>query len=137
MNPVTIQNGWEITYDEFSAKVSVLTNAYRQETTVFPEIKSHSSPEEKKVHNEKRFVQKLREIEYEEVVSEAISNYIEASTTILEEFRSYCVEHDSYVIYARNLLSTHKTQRRRAMRSVTENNLIDTSKSFYDDRTGE
>lgn len=137
MNPETILNGWEITYDEFSTKVSVLTNAYRQQTTVFPKIKLHSSPEEKEVHNEKKFVQKLREIEYEEAVSEAISNYIVASTTIFEEFRSYGVEHDSYDVYARNLLSTHKTQHRRAMRSVTENNVIDTSKNFYDDRTGE
>ncbi|MFY9260181.1 MAG: hypothetical protein WAO71_06680 [Gallionella sp.] len=137
MNPATIHDEWEITYDEFSAKVAVLTNAYRQQTTVFPKIKLHFLPEELKVHNEKQFAQKLREIEYAEVVSEAISNYIVANTTILEELNSYCVEHDSYAVYARNLSSAHKTNHRKAMRSVTKNNVIDASKSFYDDRTGE
>ncbi|MFH1494744.1 MAG: hypothetical protein ABIG70_08105 [Pseudomonadota bacterium] len=141
LDPSTVQNGWEITYDEFSAKVAMLTNLFRRGTVVFPSKysfpKTDQSPEAVELHKEKRFVKKLYEIEHRDVVSEAISHYLAAHLTVIEEFKNYEVDPASYQTYENNLKQSQQTKHRIAKRKLAGGDPISASQNFYDDLTGE
>jgi hypothetical protein len=88
---------WEITYDDFSAKVADLNRIYRAGTYAFPRKYfgqlGNATDEEIESHAAHRFVEKIQEIEHHEVVPEAVHDYLAAVRTINEEFRRYVVPH--------------------------------------------
>ncbi len=140
MNPSIMQNGWEITYDEFSTKVAILTNHFRRGTVVFPAKYNlpniACSLDQVELLKEKRFVQKLYEIQHHDVISDAISDYIAANLTVIEEFKNYEVDPLSYQTYESNLRQSHHAKHRAAKRRLS-GNPISASQNFYDDLTGD
>lgn len=136
MSPCTIQNGWEISFSEFSAKLTTVSNHYRRGTVVFPARNIIPTSDELELQKEKRFVQKLHEIQYPDVISDAIRHYISASITVIEEFKNYEVDPMSYQTYQSNLKQSHQTKYRSAKRRLS-GDAVAASQNFYDELTGE
>lgn len=136
LSPSTIQNGWEISFSEFSEKLTIVSNCYRRGTVVFPQKKVTPTPEELELQKEKLFVRKLHEIQYSDVISDAIRHYIYASITIIEEFKNYEVDPKSYQTYQSNLKQSQQTRHRSAKRRLS-GDPIAASQNFYDELTGE
>lgn len=140
LNPSTVEKGWEISYDGFSEKLTLLSNQYRRGTVFFPSkyrIPTANMPTEQiELHKEMRFVQKLTEIEYQEVIPEAIQHYISANLTVFEEFQNYEVDPMSYQVYANNIKQSQRAKHRVAKKRLIGNRVIE-SQNFYDDVTGE
>lgn len=136
ISPATTQNGWEVSFDAFVEKVAIVSARYHRETWVFPLKNIAPTTDQIDLQTEKKFVTKLHEIEHHEVISEAIQNYIFASTTVLEELQSYDVPPEYYKTYESNLKKTHLTKHRLAKRQLA-GDVIVASQNFYDALTGE
>jgi hypothetical protein len=126
---------WEITYDQFTAKVKELTSRYCRDTREFPAkyILSTKSPDPHDVARckDRAFVKKIHDIDYAEVVSEAILHYLAASKTVLEEFRSYEVPDQALALYAQDILAAFIPRYRAAKLKVTH--IVNDSKAFYNE----
>lgn len=136
MSPCTVQNGWEISFSEFSAKLTIVSNHYRGGTVVFPAKQITPTSEDLELQKEKRFVRKLHEIQYPDVISDAIRHYISASITVIEEFKNYEVDPKSYLTYQSNLKLSQQTRYRSAKRRLS-GDPVTASQNFYDELTGE
>lgn len=136
LSPSTLQNGWEISFSEFSKKLTFVSNHYRRGTVVFPVKNINPTTEVLELQKEKRFVRKLHEIQYPDVISDAIGHYISASITVIEEFKNYEVDPMSYQTYQSNLKQSQQTKHRSAKRRLS-GDPVAASQNFYDELTGE
>ena len=135
ISPNTItSNSWEVTFEQFSQKVRELTPIYCFETRVFPRKHLGSvittDPQQADHYNNRLFVQKIRDIEYHDVVAQAIHEYIGASRTVLEEFRHYEVSGTSHMEYAEEVINVFRPRYRAACRNVAD--IIKDSQTFFD-----
>ena len=71
INPHVIENNWEIGYDAFSKEKMELSQKLQENTTVFPEKIKLKDIDTKK-YTESPFVQKIKDIEYDEVLPDAL-----------------------------------------------------------------
>jgi hypothetical protein len=136
ISPSNVNNGWEISFAEFSLKLTEVSNRYRRGTVIFPMKNSIPMNVDMSQYEEKVFVKKLQEIEYSDVISDAVRHYILASLTVIQELREYEVDPNSYPIYAKNLKNTQQTRHKLAKRQLTGDR-VDAAKNFYDQLTGE
>ena len=81
------------------------------------------------------FVQKIRDIDYDEVINQAIQEYLASSRTVLEEFRNYEVPQSRHEEYAREVLDVFRPRYRNAVRNVSD--VIKESQNFFDQITAE
>jgi len=127
-------NCWEITYSDFKAIVERLSTQYCKGTTQFP-VKYHqtqikSDQEQSLLEKSKLFIEKIKEIEYHEVVSAAISDYLYASNTVLKDFKDYEIPPSNYEVFSSEVLKDFGPMYRTASRNAQD--LIKDSKNFYD-----
>ena len=122
---------WEINYSEFSDKVAALTALYHKGTSRFP-VKYRRTPKDEDLSalHDNPFTTKIRDIQYHEVISKAISDYLYASNTVCEEFREYNAPTDNYKVFADEVLDQIEPIRRIALKSVKD--IILDSQTFYD-----
>lgn len=128
-------NSWAITYDDFTARMGALSEQYNAVTKIFPQINRNISDAEIANNTQHLFVKKIDDINYEEVKSGAISDYIRTNQTILEELGNYSVPKKMYNNYEKNLLDFFQPKYRSAKRNKSGDTEKD-SKNFYDEVTG-
>jgi len=123
---------WEITYEEFDAKLGELTDIYRSETRVFPS-KYYNEVEAVKpdADREDLFVKKIHDIQYPEVVALAIHHYEATIQTIDEEFKAYRTEPEKLRRYSQAVKERLLGRYRIACRKYIDE--IQDSKNFYDE----
>ena len=132
ISPTTINNNWEITYENFTREVNSLAQSLIDTTTQFP-AKLNLRDIKHEEYNENEFVNKIREIEYEEVIIDAVTEYVQTKELIITEIRTSKKISESLGEYEDSLLNRHKTEYRRACRNCTDEQKITHSKNFYDD----
>lgn len=140
IHPDTVgQLQWEITFEAFNGRVQELTSTYCINTKVFPQkyLSEEFKPEDSAVTacGNYLFVKKLEDIEYKEVVSEAIEHYIRASLIVAEEFGKHQVTPDRYKAYAKEVLDAFRPKYRGALLGVAD--VIIDSQKLYNHVTGE
>ncbi|BDU18619.1 hypothetical protein [Dyella sp. GSA-30] len=140
-NPEAMENGWEITFEGFDAKIASLYQAYGKGTREFPKKYKKSlaaiDSDTVDIHKEKSFVKKLGEIEYHgEELSLAISNYLYAHNTVLQDFRDYEISPDSCQEYVDELARIHAKRHRVARRNMGADQMA-ASQTFYDEITAD
>lgn len=127
---------WEITYDEWSAKVHDLHSTYCKETRRFPrkhyqgEIPAPSEAQQL----DELFVRKIGDIGYETQISKAVYDYESTVKTINEEFIAYQIDPELTKGYARTVESRFSSEHSIACRACTEE--IRDSQNLYDKVTG-
>lgn len=132
VSPVTFNElGWEISFDSFSSEVAKYTDLYRIKTFIFPEKRNIQI--DPKQYSEHLFVQKIRDIKYEEEVSYAISDYVHANELIINDLKKHSIFPKVYEAYNENLTSIHNQEYRVAKRHCSNDNIISASQDFYDD----
>ena len=132
INPQIIDNKWEIGYDAFSKEKMELTKKLQDSTTVFPDKIKLKDIDTKK-YTESPFVQKIKDIEYDEVLPDAVSDYVHTAQMIMQEIRISPTIKSSYDEYEDNLEHNYKTKYRKACRNCGENEIINKSQDLYDD----
>ena len=132
---VTSQSsGWEITYDDFAAKVSSLVVEYSSTTVIFPKKYSDAkvSETDKLQFTDFPFVQKIKDIEYHEEVGNAITDFVNTRKTIVEELSQYKIGKRHYEIYEEELYVSYSKKYKVASRSSKAETLKNDSQSLYD-----
>jgi len=131
-------NNWEISFEAFSQRIQSLTEQYCTQTKIFPQIQKTISDEELQERQTHLFVKKIDDINYPEVKTDAISDYIKTNYLILNELKEYSVPKEVYEGYEQDLLKAYKPKYRKAKRDVSNDDEVEKkSKDFYDEITGE
>ena len=105
MSPKT---GWEIEESKFTEEVQKLTTLYHNGKHKFPQIKIDENLEYETYH-EKLFVKKINEISYQEILTEAINDYVFANTFIFNEIKKYIISCKNYSEYKNQLKRKHNS----------------------------
>jgi len=131
--PETINNNnWQIEYAIFSKEVEELTKTLVETTTVFPE-KIHLKDVKPEEYNEHLFVKKIREIQYERVIPDAVTHYAQTQQMIFQEISKSLTVSKSYKNYDEEIYNNFQIKYGIECRNLTENdNIIKQSKNFYD-----
>lgn len=138
IQPKITSGGWEIKNKEFRQKTSSLIETYTSTTRVFPKIEMSSiSEDDVSTHQSYPFVKKIEDIDYVEVKSIAIRDFIYTRRTLNEELKNYEISKKEYDSYEEEIFDSFATKRRKALRRITSTNYVDNSKELYDDVTDE
>jgi hypothetical protein len=137
--PVLGEKTWEITYEQFDEQVRTLTPQYCHGTHQFPmkHIRNIGplTAEQQDSSMRHLFVQKIVEIEYHEMIVQAVQEHGAARDTILEEFQDYQVSDSKYLDYAQEVIRMYRPLYKIACRKMTD--AIRDSKNFFDERMAE
>jgi len=130
------ENGWKITYVDFTQKIQTLTETYGQNATIFPDS---SKPLEEESHHcsSYQFVTKIKDIKYDKVISEATSDFIRTRNIISNELKQYQFNKKDHVNYEDNIHAKYVANYRKSSRNTNVQNTIKDSKNFYDKITGQ
>ena len=138
INPAMTSSGWEIKNKDFRQKTKSLIETYTSTTKIFPKIETPSITDDIiKEHQSYLFVQKIEDINYCEVKSEAISDFIYYRTILNEELKNYEISRKEYKHYEDELLKSFQAKRRNALLDVNSSNHINESKKLYNNTIGE
>ena len=138
INPAMTSSGWEIKNKDFRQKTKSLIETYTSTTKIFPKIETPSITDDIiKEHQSYLFVQKIEDINYCEVKSEAISDFIYSRTILNEELKNYEISRKEYKHYEDELLKSFQAKRRNALLDVNSSNHINESKKLYNNTIGE
>lgn len=124
---------WEITYEDFDKKVGDLIKVYCRETRIFPQkylVDGYVNKDNMDEYSSYLFVRKIRDIEYEDVLVEAVNDYHATSETIKNEFSSYDIDHTFLDNYTRDVIKVFTGKHRGA--KLRCNDAIVDSQIFYD-----
>lgn len=135
LSPEIIDNNWEISYENFSQEEQNITLELVETTKVFPDkVKLDNIRYDEYLNNP--FVEKIKEINYDKVLIEAITDFAETRELILSEFRLSPTVSKSLKNYGENIKKKHGTKYRHASRNCSSDTIIAKSQDFYDDITG-
>ena len=115
-------DGWEISCEDFVNEKKVIAESLMENTRIFPKIEKTVIDETK--FEDKLFVKKILEIEYDEVVPQAIQDYVDSL--------SYIAKMAEIKKYAQDIKREHDTMYRKAKRNCSED-VIKSSQDFYDE----
>ncbi len=127
-------NGWEITYCDFKKCCESLTEQYCSGSKIFPQTYSiQNMPDsEKEKYSTYLFITKIEDIEYKEVISEAMSHYWQTQNTIIDDLKKRCVPKSHFDTYEENLLNNYRPEFSIAKRNAEPEKIIKHSQNFYD-----
>jgi len=138
IKPEITSGGWEIKNKKFRRKTKSLIETYTSTSKIFPKIEINTiTDEDVDTHQSYPFVKKIEDIEYEEVKSDAINDFIYARMTLNEELKNYEISKKEYDTYENEIFRSFETKYRRALRSANSTNNIGKSKDLFDDVTDE
>lgn len=122
-------DGWEISCEDFVKEKQVIAESLMENTRIFPSIKKTVIDETE--FEDKLFVKKILEIEYDEVVPQAIQDYVDSVSYIAELGKT---RHKMAEIkkYAQDIKLNHDAMYRKAKRKCSDD-VIKSSQDFYDD----
>ena len=132
INPAMTSSEWEIKNKDFRKQTKSLIETYTSTTKIFPKIETPPITDDIiKEHQSYLFVQKIEDIDYSEVKSEAISDFIYSRTILNEELKNYEISKKEYRHYENELLKSFQAKRRKALLDVNSGNRINESKKLY------
>ncbi|WP_319779923.1 hypothetical protein [Maridesulfovibrio sp.] len=124
---------WEITYNEFTLKVQLLSKLYSCGTQEFPRKYIHSNHSVPSNVEEKKFVTKIQDIEYDDVVNSAVQDYYSAMHTISDEISNYQIGKEILDNYTSDIMDFFERKYRSHSRKCSD--VLCDSQNFYDEIT--
>ncbi|WGE47131.1 hypothetical protein [Actinobacillus equuli] len=122
------KTAWCIHYDQFQEKFIDLTGQYSRKEFTFPEFRGITATAQEIAENEdKPFVAKIKDIEYEDVISEAIGNWLEFSSSLMQDLDSSPTYREETQKYQDELITQYKGKYRTAKRNKKD------PKDMYDE----
>ena len=104
------KENWCIHYGKFKAKYEDLTSNLCRKEFTFPDFQGLIATELEMAENETRqFVSKIQDINYEEVIPEAVGNWLEFTKSLSEDLDNSPVYRERTKNYQKELISIYKT----------------------------
>lgn len=131
-----VNETWEVKKQSFDCKCEELTSTYGLKEFTIPPFDGYTATEDEfQSHERKLFVRKIQDIEYEEVISEAIGNWIELHNSLTQELNGAPQYRNITNKYRNQLIKQFK--RKYSAKCRNSNNIMNDSKDLYDDIIGE
>lgn len=109
---------WCIQYDVFKEKLIDLTSHFSRKEFTFPEFKDINATTQEITENiDREFVVKIKDIEYEEVIPEAIGHWLEFSNSLIQELDNSPIYLEKTRQYQEELILQYKPIYRQAKRN--------------------
>lgn len=109
---------WSISYSVFKEKFIDLTSRFSKKEFTFPEFKGGVATAQEITENEtKVFVEKIKDINYEEVIPEAIGNWLEFTNSLVQDLDNSPVYYEKTKNYQNELITQYKGKYRNARRN--------------------
>lgn len=135
LNPDIVNQNWRITYDDFAREVEEVTKTLVENTAVFP-TKVKLADIKDSDYDGYAFVEKIKDIKYDEAISGAIDDYVHTASMIQQELEKSETKKNSLLQYEENLKGSYTAKYRKASRNYEDGERIAKSQDFYDDMTG-
>jgi len=127
---------WVIHKTAFDQKRETLTAKWGPSLFTIPDFDVRSATEDEvDVHTTELFAQKILEIEYEDVLPEAIGNWLELRNALIEELNGYPQFRETVSQYRKRWISTFSAQYRSTCRKTGSPVIL--AKDLYDQVTSE
>ncbi len=132
LSPEIIEdNGWEISYERFTKEVAQLTGVYSANTQEFPTKQIDNSKITPPLTHGALYIQKIMNIDYAEVISDAHLDYMFASEIIIDSFQQG-TSAKRLRDFGNQILYDFNISYRKSCRKCSAST-IDDSKDFYDE----
>ena len=135
LNPDILNQNWRVTYDDFAREVEEVTKTLVENTAVFP-TKVKLADIKESDYDGYAFVEKIKDIKYDEAISGAIDDYVHTASMIQQELEKSETKKNSLLQYEENLKGSYTAKYRKASRNYDDGERIAKSQDFYDDMTG-
>lgn len=135
LNPDIVSHNWRITYEDFTKETEEVTKTLVENTAVFP-AKLKLADIQKNDYDGYAFVEKIKDIKYEDVIPDAIDDYVHTAKMIKQELEKSEAKKKSLLQYEENLIKSYAARYRTASRNYNDSERIAKSQDFYDDMTG-
>ena len=135
LNPDIVSHNWKITYDDFTREAEDITKTLVENTAVFP-AKLKLADIEKNEYDGYAFVEKITDIKYNNVIPEAIDDYVHTASMIQQELEKSETRKKALLQYEENLMRSYAAKYRKASRNYNDGEQIAKSQDFYDEMTG-
>lgn len=135
LNPDIVNQNWRITYNDFAREVEEVTKTLVENTAVFP-TKVKLADIKESDYDGYAFVEKIKDIKYDEAISGAIDDYVHTASMIQQELEKSETKKNSLLQYEENLKGSYTAKYRKASRNYDYGERIAKSQDFYDDMTG-
>lgn len=129
-------NSWKVKQSDFTAKCEELTSTYRKKEFTFPPFEGYEASElDISQLNEKVFVQKIHDIEHNEVISDAIGNWLELQNSLNQELDEYPLYREKTNKYQDEIIKIF--QRKYSTSKLKLSDIINDSKILYNETISE
>lgn len=135
LNPDIVSHNWRITYEDFTKEAEEVTKTLVENTAVFP-AKLKLADIQKNDYDGYAFVEKIKDIKYEDVIPDAIDDYVHTAKMIKQELEKSEAKKKSLLQYEENLIKSYAARYRTASRNYNDSERIAKSQDFYDEMTG-
>jgi hypothetical protein len=124
------RQSWSIKHQEFAVKCEELTALLCKKEFTFPVFTGYEASElEVEFHQDKPFVQKIKEIEHHEMIPDAVGNWLELQNSLVEQLDEFPLYKNKTITYQSQLVKKYKLAYSSAQLEVTD--LIISSKLLY------
>lgn len=128
---------WSITEESFRHQLNELTAIYHLKEFTFPVFSfsgNEANDTDVATYSEKPFVEKIKDIDYDEAIPEAIGNWLELHHSLKEDLDNYPQYKDKTNEYQMQLVSDYKRDYRYKKRNSTDSTID--SQNLYDETIG-
>ena len=119
LNPDIVSHNWKITYEDFTKEAEEVTKTLVENTAVFP-AKLKLADIQKNDYDGYAFVEKIKDIKYEDVIPDAIDDYVHTAKMIKQELEKSEAKKKSLLQYEENLIKSYAARYRTASRNYND-----------------
>ena len=128
------QKSWTISNEAFEKEAQEIAEKLRENTVVFPD-KLQLTDIKHEEYEENAFVRKIKDIEYEEVIPEAVDDYVHTVLLIEQELRESLAIRTQFEEYEKSVERRYRTEYRKASRINEIREPLKRSQDLYDNVT--
>lgn len=128
------QKSWIISNEAFEKEAQEIAVKLRENTAVFPD-KLHLSDIKCEEYEGSTFVEKIKDIEYDEIITEAVNDYVHTALLIEQELNKSLAIKTQLEIYEDSVERRYRTEYRKASRKYPKEERIQKSQELYDNVT--
>lgn len=128
------QKSWIISNEAFEKEAQEIAEKLRKNTAVFPD-KLQLTDIKREEYEGNAFVGKIKNIEYDEVVPEAVDDYVHTALLIEQELRESLAIKTQFEVYEESVERRYRTEYRKASRNHKKEERMQRSQDLYDNMT--
>lgn len=128
------QKCWVISNEAFEKEAQEIADKLRENTAVFPD-KLHLADIKREEYEGNTFVGKIKNIEYDEIIPEAVDDYVHTALLIEQELNESLAIKKQLEVYEDSVEKRYRTEYRKASRRYSKEERIQRSQDLYDNVT--